>query len=178
MTIRHLLPVVAMTTVLAGGGPALAQSSAAQTTSGALTLFMPLAVAKLSDLSFGTVMRPTSGGGNVSVNATTGQVTAGGGAAVMSGGPGGAASRAAFEVTGEGGLNFSVVVPQNFIMTRTGGQETLQVSLVSTTGGGTLSGRNGSAGSAAFGIGGSTQLNSTTQGGTYTGTFTITVAYN
>ena len=166
MTIRHLLPTAAATIALACAGPALAQSAAAQTTSGALTLFMPLAVEKLSDLSFGTVMRPTSGGGTISINAATGQATAGGGAAVMSGGPGGAASRAAFQVTGEGGLNFSVVVPQSFSMTRTGGQETLQASLVSTTGGGTLSGRNGSAGAATFGIGGSAQISSNTPGGT------------
>ena len=178
MMIRStLLAAVAALSALLAAGPALAQASATQPASGTMTLFLPVTVSKLSDLSFGTVVRPPSGSGNVSVNAVSGQVTASGGAGVVSSGPL-SASRASFSVTGEGSMNFTVSVPQTFNMTRSGGPESLQVTLNSTTGGGTLSGAYGSTGSAAFGIGGSLVLNSGTPSGTYSGSFTVTVAYN
>ena len=41
-----------------------------------------------------------------------------------------------------------------------------------------LSGSLGSAGSFAFGVGGSTSVDSTTPNGDYSGSFTVTVAYN
>jgi len=179
MTIRNtLLGAAAAVTALVLAGPAAAQASSAQPASGTMTLFLPIALTKVSDLSFGTVVRPTSGNGAVAVNAATGQATPSGGAALMSGGPNAAASRASFTVSGEGGLNFSVTIPATFNMTRSGGSDTLAVALNSTTGGGTLSGTYGSAGTAAFGVGGSVPLSSGTPAGAYSGTFTVTVAYN
>jgi hypothetical protein len=63
-------------------------------------------------------------------------------------------------------------------MTRSGGSETLAVTLTPSGTSGTLSGSAGSAGSATFTVGGAFTVASTTVLGNYTGSFNTTVAYN
>jgi spore coat protein U-like protein len=156
-------------------GAAAAQATAGQPANASIAVLMPIALTKTTDLSFGTVVRPTSGNGNVSVDASTGTRTLSGNVTALGGG---SVSRAAFTVGGEGGQNFTVTVPSTFNMVRVGGSDSMQVSLTSTMGGGMLSGSFGSAGSASFGVGGQVGLSNTTPSGSYTGTFTVTVAYN
>jgi hypothetical protein len=175
---RRLLSVVVAATALLVAAPAFAQATSNQSSSGSMTLFLPIALIKNTDLSFGTVTRPTSGSGNVNVNATTGAVTATGGINTVNNGPNAPASRATFTVTGEGGMNFTVAVPSTFNMTRAGNQDPIQVTLSSTMGSGTLSGSYGGSGTATFGVGGAVVISSATPTGAYTGNFTVTVAYN
>jgi hypothetical protein len=85
-------------------------------------------------------------------------------------------TRAAFNVTGEGGQAFSIAVPPTFQMT---GPETLTVTTTSSAGASAvLSSTLGSMGSFALGVGGSLPITSTMLTGDYSGMFTVTVAYN
>lgn len=159
-------------------GPALAQNSSQQSTTGTGTIFQPIALTKTSDLSFGTLVRPASGSGVVSINAADGVRSLTGSGALLSGGPNNAPSRAAYTVSGEGGQTFSITVPASFSMTRSGGSETLAITLDPTATSGTLSGSLGAQGSASFGVGGSVSVGDTTATGSYAGSFNVTVAYN
>lgn len=171
----HLIAVVAAAAALSGAGAAAAQSSASQSVNGTMTLYQPITLTKNSDLSFGTLIRPGSGNGNATIDASSGGLTSTGGVGIVTAST---HSRATFTVSGEGGLNFTVTTPQSFTMTRSGGSDTVQVALNATTGSGTLSGSNGATGTATFGVGGQIQLSNGTPTGAYSGSFTIMVAYN
>lgn len=175
--LRHLLPVAAAVAMLGLAGVASAQTSANTTASGSLGVVQPIAIAKISDLSFGTVVRPASGNGTVTIDASTGARTITGGVSAIGGGPVTSVGRAAFTVSGEGGYNFTVSIPASFNITRNGNQDPIQVTLTSTTGSGTLSNSFGTTGTATVGVGGSLLLSNGTPSGAYTGSFTITVAY-
>jgi hypothetical protein len=152
-------------------GAAQAQTSTSTTAS--LTVIEPaLTVTKTSDLAFGSVVRPTSGSGTISIDANSGNVSTGGGVAVAS--VGGPATRASYTIEGVPNRNIQVTLPSNFSMTRTGGTETLTVTLTSSMGGGQI----GSGGSVNVHVGGQVVLSSSTVAGAYTGNFSMTVAYN
>jgi hypothetical protein len=157
---------------------ALAAESPATPTSGATgrfqaTIIRSIAISKISDLVFGRVATPTTGAGAVVIDPTTGAQTGTNGVATFASPT---PSRAAFNVTGEGGQAFSVTVPATFVMT---GPQTMTVTTSSSvTGSPLLSGALGSAGSFTFGVGGSAPISSTTLNGDYSGSFTVTVAYN
>jgi hypothetical protein len=132
-----------------------------------------IAISKTSDLVFGSVVKPLAGSGGVTIDATSGARTATGGVVGMAS-P--IPSRAAFNVTGEGGQAISITVPSSFTMT---GPATITVSTTNTAAGSpVLSGALGAAGSYAFGVGGTAPIAAATPDGTYTGSVTVTVAYN
>lgn len=174
---RVLLAPIAAGLVLAAA-PALAQTSSNQSVTGTMTVYQPITLTKTSDLSFGTVMRPASGNGTVYINKTSGARTVDGAASLVANGPNAAPARAAFTVTGESGLNFSITVPQSFDMLRSGGGGSVQVMLDPTASGGQLTGNTNGAGTFAFGVGGQVLLSNGTPTGAYSGTFTVSVAYN
>jgi hypothetical protein len=136
-------------------------------------VFRSLAIAKTSDLVFGSVVKPAAGSGTVAIDAATG-------ARAVTGGVVGVANptptRAVFNVTGEGGQAISVSVPASFQMT--GPQPITVTTTNSAAGAPVLSGALGSPGSYSFGVGGSAPITSTTPDGSYSGSFTVTVAYN
>jgi len=156
---------------------AWAAESPATPTSGAIGRFQAqilrsIAIAKTSDLVFGRVTRPATGLGTVTIDAVTGTRTTTGAVGLDSPTP----TRAVFNVTGEGGQTFSVTVPPTVQMT---GPQPMTVTLTSSAGAApTLSGALGSQGSLTFGIGGQTSVDATTPPGDYSGSFTVTVAYN
>ncbi|RYD91987.1 MAG: DUF4402 domain-containing protein, partial [Sphingomonadales bacterium] len=87
-------------------------------------------------------------------------------------------SRAKFTINGEGGQVVEVTVPANFVMTRSGGAETLTVTLDPDLGATTtLLNSLGSAGSRPLNIGGSFSVPAATVTGLYTGTFDVSVEY-
>ena len=158
------------------GSAAHAQASANVSANGSVTIFRPITIAKNSDLVFGTLVRPGSGSGTVTIAQADGARTATGSIALVS--IGSTPSRATFTVNGEGGQTFSIAAPATFDMTRTGGSEILTVTLNPTATTGAISGTLGNAGSAAYGVGGVITVASSTASGAYTGAFTTTVAYN
>lgn len=177
--IRKILAAgAAALAVSATAGAACAQASASAATNSTGTIFQPILLAKNSDLSFGTVVRPISGTGTVTIDATTGNRTLNGQGALLNSGPNATAARATYTVTGEGGQTFAITVPATFNMTRSGGSDTLQVTLTPTATSGTLSGALGATGTSTFGVGGAIPISNTTASGAYSGTFNVIVNYN
>lgn len=169
MTILKL-GVVATALVAA---PAIAQSSSVST-NGTTTIIQPLTIAQSSALSFGTIVRPLSGSGTVTIGTGADTVSTTGGAVALRG----PTSRARYTVTGEGGEVVSVTMPATFAMLRSGAPD-LTVTLTRAPAGNlTLSGTAGATGTAALDIGGSFPISSTTLVGNYVGSFTVAVAYN
>ncbi|MFA4940721.1 DUF4402 domain-containing protein [Brevundimonas sp.] len=169
------LIAVAALVLTAVAAPAMAQSSA--TGSGSITVIRPLTITKTADLKFGTVVRPGTGSGTVVVSAAGARSVTGGVVGLTSGDT---PAAAAFSVAGEGGQSVSVTIPATFSMAN--GSDTLTVttsnSLTGSAASQTLSNALGSAGSLAFSVGGSVPVGSTTTTGAYTGTFTVSAAYN
>ncbi len=138
------------------------------------SVFRGIAIAKSTDLAFGKIVRPSSGSGTVSLSAAgTISVSGTGTAALASPAP----TVAAFSVTGEGGQAVTVTVPSSFAMT-SGANSLTVTTAASGSGVQTLSGTIGGAGSLAVNVGGSFPLTSVTATGLYSGTFTVSVAYN
>ncbi|MBS0362848.1 MAG: DUF4402 domain-containing protein [Proteobacteria bacterium] len=135
------------------------------------TVIRSIAVSKTSDLSFGRVERPVAGSGSVSIDAVTGLRTLTNAVGLDSPSP----TRATFNITGEGGQAFTVTVPPTFTMS---GPQALTVTTSNSSAAPVLSGNLGSQGSFVFGVGATAPLSSTTPSGDYTGSFTVTVAYN
>ncbi len=136
------------------------------------TILRQLSISKTQDLVFGVVSTPTTGNGTFTIDPATGARTTVG--AVGFGTP--TPTRATFAVTGEGGQAFSVTIPATFQMT---GPQAMTVTTTNSAGAAPLlSGAIGSQGSFNFGVGGQIPVNATTPNGSYTGNFTVTVAYN
>ncbi len=165
---------IALTAVAA---PAMAQSTASTTGQGSITVIRPLTITKNADLKFGAVVRPSTGAGTVAVSAAGARTVAGGVVGLASGDTPQAAQ---FTVDGEGGQSISITIPATFTMAN--GTDSLTVTttnnLVGAAGSQNLSNALGSAGTLAFRVGGSVPVASTTATGAYTGTFTVSAAYN
>lgn len=170
------LASLALASALAVASPCAAQQTSAQSGEGSSNIFQPIALQKLTDLEFGTVVRPATGQGVVTVDAATGARSLSGSGALL--GSGSAATRATFSVGGEGGQAFGITVPATMTMTRTGGSETISVTLSSTDTSGVLTGALGSAGTASFGVGGGMTVTSAAANGAYAGNFQVVVTYN
>lgn len=134
------------------------------------------AITKVSDLSFGSLVRPRSGSSTVTINAGTGVRTVGGNGVGL---PSPAPQRAVYTITGEGARTLSVSVPANFPMVHSNGSNSLTVTLSrNPTGTLTLSGTAGGAGSVTLNVGGSFPMGTATLPGIYTGSFNVTMQYN
>lgn len=160
--------------LLAGAtSPALAQSSST-TTTGTTTILQPVTIAQNNALAFGSIVRPTSGSSTITIGTGADTVTTTGSALVA----GGTKSRARYTVSGEGAQVVSVTMPATFNLSKAGATD-LPVTLTrNPTGNLTLSGTAGTTGTASLDVGGSFPITSTTVTGDYSGTFTVSVAYN
>lgn len=174
---NKFLIAAAAAVVAAVASPVFAQSTASTTGTGSITIIRPITIAKTADLAFGTVVRPATGSGTAVVSAGGARSVTGGVVGLSSGAT---PAAAAFTVTGEGGQSISVTVPSTFSMAN--GTDTLTVttsnSLTGSVAAQTLSNALGAAGTLAFTVGGSVPIASTTATGLYTGTFTVSAAYN
>lgn len=174
---NKLICAAAALAALAFAAPALAQSSASTTGAGSITILRPITITKNADLKFGTVVRPSTGSGTAVVSAAGVRSVTGGVVGLASGDT---PQSAQFTVDGEGGQSISVTIPATFTMAN--GSDSLTVTtsnnLTGSAGSQTLSNSLGSAGSLVFRVGGSVPITSTTATGAYTGTFTVSAAYN
>ena len=167
------LKLVALAAIVAAvASPALAQSSATVTVNSSGRIIAPITLTKTSDLLFGTIIKPNTGNGTVLIGtgADTVAVT-GTGTASM-----GTASRAKFTVGGEGGQTYTITVPPSFDLSN--GTDTVAVALSKSITSGTLSGTLGASGSQDFQVGGGFTVTAAQSTGNYTGSFTVTTAYN
>ncbi|WP_409020869.1 DUF4402 domain-containing protein [Brevundimonas vesicularis] len=158
-------------------GTASAQSSSSASGQGSITVIRPLTVSKSADMKFGTVVRPSTGSGSVIISNAGARTVSGGAVALNSGDTPQAAQ---FNIEGEGGQSVSVTIPATFSMIN--GAESLTVTTNNSLGANasaqTLSNALGSAGTLNVRVGGTVALPSTAATGVYTGTFTVSAAYN
>ena len=154
-------------------GPAMAQSSSV-TTNGTTTIIQPVTISQSSALSFGRIVRPVSGASTITIGTGADTVSTTGSAIALAG----TTSRARYTISGEGAEIVSVTMPASFAMQKSGAPD-LTVTLTRAPAGNvTLSGAAGATGTAALDIGGSFPISSTTVVGAYSGSFTVSVAYN
>jgi hypothetical protein len=151
-----------------GEAPATDEASATSAFTG--TVYRPISIASPQGLAFGSIVKPPTGSGSISVAVTDGAPTVSGGVLI------GATKQAKFSVTGEGGQAFTLSIPTSFDLT---GPSTIPVDL-STNGAGSaiLSSALGSAGTYNFNVGGSFSFDSATPTGSYTGQFSVIATYN
>jgi hypothetical protein len=167
------LKILALAAVVAAiAAPAFAQSSATVSTNGTGKIIAPMTLTKDADLAFGTIIKPNTGSGTVTIGTGADTVAlTGTGAASM-----GTASRAKFTVGGEGAQTYAVTVPAT--MTMTNGANSITVTLTPSATTGAISGALGSSGTQTFQVGGAFPLASTQATGAYAGSFNVTTAYN
>lgn len=148
-------------------------SISSDTDKGLVTVLRALAITKTADLSFGRIQLPTSGVSTISLDAGTGIRTISG---TAFGYPTPAPTRAAFNITGEGGQQVSLSVPASLTLS---GPASLTVTLTSSASSApTLAGTLGSGGAFAFTVGGRFDISNTTPTGAYSGMLTVSVDYN
>jgi hypothetical protein len=166
-----------------GATGAQAQSSATGTGTGTATVIRPITIAASVDLAFGNVV-PSGALGTIALAATAGTPTQ-----TLTGGlsqPGtqlGTITAAKFDVAGEGSFTYTITLPASAAtINETGGAsmtiDTWTSSVATTAGAGSLSGTLGSAGAQSFYVGGTLHVAATQVAANYTGTFSVTVAYN
>jgi hypothetical protein len=136
------------------------------------TVRKSLQITKLTDLQLGTLVRPATGSGTVTINATTGLRTTGG-ANPPVGVTGPASGRATYTLTGEPSSTFTINIPAS--ATLTSGANTIALTLTNTASGAQTMPVGGSL---ALGIGGSATITSTTASGSYSTSFVVTITYN
>jgi hypothetical protein len=151
--------------------PAAAQNSTASaTTNGTATIAAPIALTENSSLRFGSLVRPTTSSNTVTLG--TGScataLTGAGNAALISSTSG----CATYTATGESGQAFNIATDPTFALTRSGGSETITVTLSKSAATGTIGGAT-----AAFKVGGSFPVDTSTVAGAYSGTFNVTATY-
>jgi hypothetical protein len=64
-----LKPVLALALTSVFAAPAFAQATDSETTTGSTEIIQPIALTKNTDLAFGTIVRPASGSGTVTMSA-------------------------------------------------------------------------------------------------------------
>lgn len=166
--------IIVALAVAASAVPAFAQATGSVTTNGTTTILQPVTISQNSALSFGTIVRPVSGSGTISIGTGADTVSTTGGAIALRG----TTSRARYTLAGEGGEIVSITMPASFAMTKSGATDLTVTLTRSPSGNATLSGTILSTGTAALVIGGSFPISSTTTVGDYTGSFTVSLAYN
>ena len=151
--------------------PAVAQSNtASESTDGTATIAAPITLTENSALQFGVIVKPTSGSNSVTVDTSTcTPALSGGGNAALLAGTSGCAT---YSAGGESGLAFDISTDSTFDMTRSGGSETITVTLSQSASSGTI-GQS----SEDFSVGGSFSVGTGTVAGSYSGSFTTTVTY-
>ena len=163
MKFKALLVAGAMTAFVAAPFAANADSA---TASASATVAAPLTISKQADLSFG-VIAPTGSAGTVTIS-TAGARTSSG-VDLLSGGT---TSAASFDIAGEGNSSYSITIPTSATLTGPGDDMTATLS-DDAPGSPALS-----AGAATVNIGAELAVGASQVAGAYTGSFTVTVAYN
>jgi hypothetical protein len=175
--IKMLYVSVIALSALTASNSAFAQSNTSSVAaSGSVTLIRPLTITKNADLNFGRIVKPASGTGTVTMANTSDTAVAAVGAVALAGI---STSRAKFTINGEGGQVVNVTVPANVVISDGTPADNITVTLNPDLGASvTLSNALAAAGSASLNIGGNLSVPNANSTGLYTGSFTVTVAYN
>ena len=166
---RNVASLAVLAVAIAGSGSAIAADATASATG---TVIAPIAITKTADLVLGSF---ASGAGGGTVTLSTLGVRDKTGAVTLFAGATPAAAK--FDVTGEGGLTYSIVLAPTLLTNSGGGSETMSFTPQSDSSTGTLGGV-GAAGAQSFFVGGVLTVGAGQAPGTYAGSVTATVAYN
>ncbi|MGH8853252.1 MAG: DUF4402 domain-containing protein [Telluria sp.] len=171
-TINTRLPLAALALALAAAAGSVTAAVATATSSS--TVVTPIAISKATDLAFGSFAAGASAG-SVTVS-TSAARTFTGGVVLM----GGTISAAKFDVTGQNGLNYSIVFGGTTQLTS--GSDTMAFATVSDlSGAGAVSGNVSSGTLGASGqsiyVGGVLTVAANQPAGSYSGSVTATVVY-
>lgn len=154
--------------------PAFAQATDSKSTTASITIIRPIVLTKVTDLAFGTVTRPTSGTNTITMSTSSDTPTTTTANSLVTGS---SRSRASYTVSGETGQTVAISLSASTIqLTRSGGAETLDLTLDLAHSSDTLAGNAFSFGTLY--VGGAIDIPSSTVSGAYSGSFTTTVAYN
>jgi Domain of unknown function (DUF4402) len=180
MTFRlnHLLvrSAIASAIALTASTQVLAGQSSSASASASATIIQPIAIAKTADLVFGNLAVGATGG-TVAIS-TANAVTIGGAGNAISQPTNGSGNPAAagFTVTGESGMTYAISLPVDGTVTLAdAAAHTMSVNAFTSNVGatGTLTG-----GTQTLKVGATLTVGNSQAAGTYSGSFSVTVAYN
>lgn len=168
--------------LVAGASASFAQSSATATGTATANVVRPITLAAARALAFGNVV-PGATAGTLLVDGDSAGAQTTGGGVTQPGGQKGTVSSAQFNVTGEGSFTYTITLPVGAATIADAGTDTMTVDtwtsdIATTAGAGLLSGTAGTAGAQTFYVGGTLHVGVAQAAGSYTGTFSVTVAYN
>jgi spore coat protein U-like protein len=163
------LTALAAIALLVPAGSAMAQSSASASATATATIITPIVLESSANLQFGNVVASTAAGTIVVAADATRTWT--GGATGISGLP---VSAAAFTVGGGANRTFTITLPASTTISAGTNNMTVDTFTSSLGASSTLDG----SGAAALTVGGTLNVNASQPAGEYTGTFSVTVAYN
>lgn len=154
-----------------------AHADSTASASASARIVSPIALTKTTDLNFGT-LAVGAVGGNVAIS-TADVVSISGAGTTVTQPPSniGTPAAAVFSVTGEAGFTYAITLPADGAVTISdGASHTMAVNTFTSNPGttGTLSG----AGTGSLKVGATLVVGNNQAPGTYSGTFSVTVAYN
>jgi hypothetical protein len=149
-----------------------AQNSATTTASAKANIISPITLVKVvgADLNFGDVV-PGAVAGTVTVDPASARTSGGG----VSLGNGAAVSAAAFTVGGAGSATYSITLPGSAVTITSGANNMTVTGFTSSP---SLTGTLSAGGTQTLSVGGTLNVGINQAVGAYTGTFSVTVAYN
>jgi hypothetical protein len=178
---RRLLIAIGLVASATG---AMAQSSATATGTATANVIRPITLAASRTLAFGNVVPGATVGTLVIAGDSAGAQSRTGGV-TQPGSQKGTVTSAQFDVAGEGSFTYTITIPTAAVTIGDGGltPDTMTVDtwtsdIATTAGAGLLSGTAGTAGAQTFYVGGTLNVGVNQAPGSYTGTFSVTVAYN
>ncbi|MGA3287283.1 MAG: DUF4402 domain-containing protein [Bacteroidota bacterium] len=167
---KKLTLLIALLLIGLSANALAANPSASASASATAVIVTPISISQSgNNLSFGNIVASVAGGtvvvdpsgtpsySGVSVPSTPGTITA-----------------AAFSVTGSAGLTYAITLPGSATLNSGGNSMTLGTFTSSPSATGTLDG----SGAQALTVGATLTVGASQAAGTYTGTFSVTVAYN
>jgi hypothetical protein len=172
-TARQL--AVASGLALMTASSAFAQQSSTATASASATIITPIAIAKTTDLVFGKLAVGGTGG-TVTIGTNDSVTIAGAGHTISQPASNtGSPTAAAFAVTGEGSFTYAITLPSSDVTLSDGASHSMVVNTFTSnpSGTGTLS-----SGAQTLKVGAMLTVGDAQTPGTYTGSFSVTVAYN
>ncbi|MHB1047194.1 MAG: DUF4402 domain-containing protein [Thermoanaerobaculia bacterium] len=163
------LTALAAIAMLVPAGSAMAQSSASASATATATIITPITLTNTTALQFGNVVASTTAG-TIVVSAAGARSWTGGATGIS----GLTVSAAAFTVGGGADRTFTISLPASTTITSGTNNMTVDTFTSSLGASSTLDGT----GAAALAVGGTLNVGASQAAGSYTGTFSVTVAYN
>jgi hypothetical protein len=159
--------------VAAAGLSLLAQGAFAATMNGTATIIQPIAITSSSTLAFGNILADATNAGTVVISPVTGASTLTG--VTRPGSAVGTISAASFTVTGASGLAYAVSFGESSVTLSDGGNNRMTMSSFTTS---SANNFNLTGGSDTLKLGGTLAVGAAQAPANYSGSVSVTVAYN